>query len=1299
MMTASGQIELQRPECYPAETAQRSPVAAALDIESPQATGGPDEYGYVWDDTVPFNWIDATTGTDTGLAHGSWGASISPAIPLGFSFKFYDKTYTDLYISTAGAVGFNSSSLSGYTGTPAVPTIGNPNDFIAPYMAPLRVNSGSYSGRVYYLRGGSTPNRFMVVEWYQAQDDIMGTFTFQTVLHENGNIDFSYQSMAHGTGYYCSTVAGIENADGTDGLAYRQSACNSMNTATGRTVRFTRPAPSARLSLISPAYQGQFTRPGDLTSYSVIIRNSGELGADTFDLSSSSSWAVSYYAADGVTALTDTNGNGKLDTGALVQGANFTIMVKVQTPSSAAVGASNLAAITLTSALNSAKTKTANLQTTVPTSFAQVFRDDSDGALSLYLAQPNAQMLKAAPVSYGYDLAVTEAPNGNFVYAWTRSYCSNFCYNNIEYALLNDIGEAIGSWRTLAENGGSSRPVRDGSPAMAVAPNGSIGLLWQRLTYSDTTQSQAHYNIYFAVLDAAGVVGVPPINLTNNTTFGSWSDLNIPRVYSPRITATGDNRFVLAWQRELQDAAGYIQDVFTAVRDTAGAQVQAPTAFTNDTPGYEDGYYSPNLTALANNRALLTLDRGGNYGDVMFAALNSDGSTAQARTTVSTPFNSESDYGSDAVQLSDGRIVIAWTGGVGPYYRIRFAVLNAAYTAIAGPTTLDNPASTNNFAVSVAADSAGRAVFTWRDGDYNSQQRLYYALVDGTGAILTQPVIFRTSQTRIYTSYQGYGNTSYTPAVRFVSSPPPTRFARIAGATDFPLTIWNIGGLGADRFNLTASAPSWSVSLLGPGGAPLTDTDSDGKADTGAVEMGDTFTATLRIQPAAGAAVGASDLVSLNLASSLNASKSKAYSLRFAIPSSFAQVYKDGTQGSLAADLILPNFQATTRVSPAGSNLDNRYQVAVAALPNNNLFYAWQRNRSLGSVWANEIEFARLDALGRIIQPATKLTDHSSATSSTYDYQPAVAVAPNGSVGVLWYRQVYSSTTSQFNSNVFFAVLDAVGNVSVAPVNVTGNTLFGDWNALNVPRFYSPRIAATGDNRFVLSWNREYRETTSYVQNVYYSVRDINGTAVKDVAQLTTASGSSLHSANPLSANRIMLTWARNFTIYFAVLDSDGTVIQSETAISVAGQGRWMSDAVALPNGNTFVAWINYDNNFPGKDQLAIAVLDAAYTRIVGPNALNNSDVSNSYLSATADPAGRVLLTWMDASWPTKPNLYYALMEGNGGTITPAMAYRTSLSTPAFVETSYAGYGNAAYGIGIPVTGLPPVVYLPLIRR
>jgi hypothetical protein len=78
---------------------------------------------------------------------------------------------------------------------------------------------------------------------------------------------------------------------------------------------------------------------------------------------------------------------------------------------------------------------------------------------------------------------------------------------------------------------------------------------------------------------------------------------------------------------------------------------------------------------------------------------------------------------------------------------------------------MDNPATvTGDANVSVAADGDGHAILTWMDSGSSSRPHLYYALIDGTGAVVTDPMIFHTGQAPspyIETSDEGYGNTSY----------------------------------------------------------------------------------------------------------------------------------------------------------------------------------------------------------------------------------------------------------------------------------------------------------------------------------------------------------------------------------------------------------------------------------------------------------------------------------------------------------------------------------------------------------
>jgi hypothetical protein len=154
-----------------------------------------------------------------------------------------------------------------------------------------------------------------------------------------------------------------------------------------------------------------------------------------------------------------------------------------------------------------------------------------------------------------------------------------------------------------------------------------------------------------------------------------------------------------------------------------------------------------------------------NSSNIAYAVLNSGGNVVKSPATINM-----SGWGVDAVQLSTGRILLAWFVWTNSAPQIAFAVLDTNYNVVAGPTTLSNPAApTGDANVSVAADAAGHAILTWMDYGWSSRRNLYYALVDSNGNVLTPPMIFRTSQAYspyIDTSYEGYGNTSYnwTPA-------------------------------------------------------------------------------------------------------------------------------------------------------------------------------------------------------------------------------------------------------------------------------------------------------------------------------------------------------------------------------------------------------------------------------------------------------------------------------------------------------------------------------------------------------
>ena len=83
-------------------------------------------FGYTWNDWEPFVWIDASGGTDTGIDSGTESAG---PIDIGFPFKFYENTRSEVYISRHGFFVFNGDNLG--NSQSEIPSPERPNDVIS----------------------------------------------------------------------------------------------------------------------------------------------------------------------------------------------------------------------------------------------------------------------------------------------------------------------------------------------------------------------------------------------------------------------------------------------------------------------------------------------------------------------------------------------------------------------------------------------------------------------------------------------------------------------------------------------------------------------------------------------------------------------------------------------------------------------------------------------------------------------------------------------------------------------------------------------------------------------------------------------------------------------------------------------------------------------------------------------------------------------------------------------------------------------------------------------------------------
>ena len=696
----------------------------------PAATGGPDKFGYTWDDSVAFSWIDATDGTDTGLGNG-YGES-TDAIPLPFTFKFYEHAYNAVYIGSFGYLGFASSPWQSQM---RIPSPVAPNNIIAPYATPLHLSSTGPEGRVYYKTGGTAPNRYFVVEWYKLGGDGDNQFTFEAVLYENGDIVFQYDTMNYANGYVCGS-GGIEDDTGLDGLTYI-SFCDMAPSQ--KAVRFYRPAPSPRVKVLMP-YKGAFFSPGDTKSFQFTVRNSGESGTDTYNITVNSPWTVALYAADGSTPLTDTNDDGIVDTGAIEEGDDFTFVVSVTAPADAQSAADGMTTLTLTSSLDASHSADAQVQSTVPAPFAQAFSDGADPKPAVLLVQPdNQQEVVTTESDATWNQALYQTPTG-FFYTWnaSRQIGDDTWVTEIYYAILDHAGAVITTDK-LTDLSGATHSAYDMNMHVAVTPNGYIGVVWRRW---DSVE-----NLYFAVLKAdSGEIVAGPQPITNNASSDPF--------FEPSIAATANGRFVVVWTDTVW-GTGSSSEVDYAVLDANGDFVHAPTQLDSAFPWAVDV-----LTANAGTNQVAVFYTDESSVATAMVVLDSSGSIVHQKTIIDTISFAWLD---DALLLPNGNIVVAWRPRNLDPPPLNLTALDANGNVVVDTLSVSHPLSGDGpSGASLTIDIDGHLIATWSNDNWYYRKHLFYAAFDAaTLNVLTPPMIFMERSAGINTGWSGQNNTTY----------------------------------------------------------------------------------------------------------------------------------------------------------------------------------------------------------------------------------------------------------------------------------------------------------------------------------------------------------------------------------------------------------------------------------------------------------------------------------------------------------------------------------------------------------
>jgi hypothetical protein len=528
---------------------------------------------------------------------------------------------------------------------------------------------------------------------------------------------------------------GIEDADGVDGC---QLVYNAPGLASNQSFLLTYPTTGVRVKA-KPLYQGQFLVNGAIDLPFTVV-NTG-VSQDSFHfqpavLEGASDWQIQMIGANKI----------PLDnTPPIASKGTYQMFIRVKAAKASPVGSFVKGQLTVVSNTDFAKSFSILFDTAIPAPFAEFYVDSSAGYLR-YIMPHLQQTITVFPSFTGSSLAIAQSGGYNYALSWEYIQRHTQYYENIQKAVIRPITGFKSPITDLADN--TDKATLDANPVMAVAPNGTIGLVFVRSIQNE--EYELNSNVYFARLNANGGLISAVTKLTHNTTF------TFDLLYTlPVIAATTNNQFVIAYESMTPLTASSAKDIDLAVLNTNGQVVSAPHHVTDsEHDGLE--FYTPAVTQrLDGNVFLAFLSRplGSPLGQIVYTTVHPADGTIDPVTPLSNAYGE----GARAGTLNDGTILLAW---------INDGSLSAGFTVFPqGVLGNVQPAATLNSAngwkienISLTKEINGNGVITWQDewGYF-----LFYALVAPDRAVITPPMAFQrgsnSSNPNIISSSTGMG--------------------------------------------------------------------------------------------------------------------------------------------------------------------------------------------------------------------------------------------------------------------------------------------------------------------------------------------------------------------------------------------------------------------------------------------------------------------------------------------------------------------------------------------------------------
>lgn len=185
-------------------------------------------------ENIPF-LMQPVGGTTVALSDDA----VSNALPIGFTFCYFDNQYTQFYIGSNGWIGFSAGQPTTFTSNTIPNTLAAvPKNCI---MGPWQDWHPGIGGTIRYQTTGVAPNRRLVVSFSNVPMFSCTTNfgTFQFVLHEGSNIIENHITNKPNCLAWAGGTAtqGLHNANGTAAVVV-PGRNNTVWTVTNNSVRY-----------------------------------------------------------------------------------------------------------------------------------------------------------------------------------------------------------------------------------------------------------------------------------------------------------------------------------------------------------------------------------------------------------------------------------------------------------------------------------------------------------------------------------------------------------------------------------------------------------------------------------------------------------------------------------------------------------------------------------------------------------------------------------------------------------------------------------------------------------------------------------------------------------------------------------------------------------------------------------------------------------------------------------------------------------------------------------------------------